>query len=168
MIRLIGMAVLAIIASGFPPGHRLNLARAEQPSEPAHLFCNLSHHKTEVETCSELRATSEALPPADLAGHKAIVGMPRPRTNGPESEQERRRRLYATALALYKATSRDAETFNAALLLPDVRQKIEAALRQKLSDQQCRELAQRAQAEAIYWYAYMQGMDRAETGDDKR
>jgi len=70
------------------------------------------------------------------------------------NEQLRRK-----AEALYKATGSDAETFEAALLIPEIRLKIESALHQKLSDQMLRRLAAQAKAEAVYWYQYMQGLE---------
>lgn len=66
-----------------------------------------------------------------------------------------------SAEELYKATSRDAETFEAALLIPEVRLKLERALHQKLPDQLLKRLAFQAKMEALYWYKYMQGLDRA-------
>jgi len=70
--------------------------------------------------------------------------------------------LHRTAEQLYQATSRDAETFEAALLIPEVRLKLEQALHQKLPDQALRGLASHAKAEARYWYSYMQGLERVE------
>jgi hypothetical protein len=71
-------------------------------------------------------------------------------------------RSYRTAEQLYQATSRDAETFEAALLIPEIRLKLEQALHQKLSDQMLRRLASQAKAEARYWYSYMQGLERVQ------
>jgi len=190
--RPLGAAVLALIAGGWAPMQQFNVARAVPPTEIAQLIylqhrppqedacrkfhapnltsataegMSVDHHQADTKTCSELRAISEADPPA---APKATVGTQPPRANGPERPQQRVRQLHATALALYRATSRDAETFTAALLLPEVRHKVEAALQQKLSNEQCRALAQQAQAEAIYWYKYMQGLERAEAGADHR
>jgi hypothetical protein len=69
-------------------------------------------------------------------------------------------RLHRAAAELYQATSRDAETFEAALLIPEIRLRLEQALHQKLSDQMLRRLASQAKAEARYWYSYMQGLER--------
>ena len=66
-----------------------------------------------------------------------------------------------SAEELYKATSRDAETFEAALLIPEIRLKLERALHQKLPDQLLRRLEFQAKEEALYWYKYMQSLDRA-------
>jgi hypothetical protein len=68
--------------------------------------------------------------------------------------------LHRAAEQLYQATSRDAETFEAALLIPEIRLRLEQALHQKLSDQMLRRLASQAKAEARYWYSYMQGLER--------
>jgi hypothetical protein len=146
MKRALGAAVLALIAGGWVPVQQLDVAG------------------TDIKTRGGLRATSKADLPAYSTSPKATAGTQTPRANGPESAPQRACRLHDSALALYKATSRDAETFTAALLLPDVRRKVEAALQQKLSNEQCRKLAQQAQAEAIYWYKYMQGLERAEIG----
>ena len=59
------------------------------------------------------------------------------------------------AAELYKAASSDADTFQAALLIPEVRKKIEAVLGRKLSDTQLRALIDNTRAEAVYWYARM-------------
>jgi hypothetical protein len=146
MKRAIGTAVLALLAGGWAPLQQLDAAGADS------------------KTRGELRASSETDLPAHSASPKAAGGAPAPPANGRESAAQRARRLHDDALALYKATSKDAETFTAALLLPEVRRKVEAALKQKLSNEQCRKLAQQAQAEAIYWYRYMQGLERAEIG----
>jgi hypothetical protein len=66
-----------------------------------------------------------------------------------------------SAEELYRATSRDAETFQAALLIPEIRLKLERALHQKLPDQLLIRLASQAKMEALYWYRYMQILDRA-------
>jgi hypothetical protein len=146
MKRTIGTALLALIAGGWTPMQQFNVAGSD------------------IKNRGELRATSETDLPAYSASPKAMTGTPAPRATGRENAAQRARRLHDDALALYKATSKDAETFTAALLLPDVRHKVEKALQQKLSNEQCRKLAQQAQAEAIYWYKYMQGLERAEIG----
>jgi hypothetical protein len=74
----------------------------------------------------------------------------------------RLRGLRQTAEDLYKASSRDAQTFEAALLIPEVRQKIQLALGQRLSPSALQALMAKAQAEALYWYQYMQGLERLE------
>jgi hypothetical protein len=146
MKRAIGTAFLALIAGAWAPLQQLDVAGADG--------------KTRGELCT----SSETDLPAHSTSPKATAGMPAPRVNARESAPQRARRLHDDALALYKATSKDAETFTAALLLPEVRRKVEAALRQKLTNEQCRKLAQQAQAEAIYWYQYMQDLERAEIG----
>ncbi|HTV30526.1 MAG TPA: hypothetical protein VMF32_22470 [Xanthobacteraceae bacterium] len=67
-------------------------------------------------------------------------------------------RWHDMAEKLYVATSRDAQTFGAALLIPEVRQKIEKVLG-PLSDFKLKELAAQSNAEALYWYKYMQGLE---------
>ena len=78
--------------------------------------------------------------------------------------QDRRNELrisHQNAMALYEATSRDAQTFEAALLVPEVRLKLERALHQQLSDGMLRRLAQETRSEALYWYKYMQGLEQS-------
>jgi hypothetical protein len=191
MTRPIATALLAVIVAGWAPVQQHATASAALPAELAYLVC-LQHprlaearcrkfhlpdpalatadalcvgsYQADIKTCGELRVASPGDPPAHSAP-AATVETQTPRPNGQGLAQRRIRQLDATAQALYKATSRDAETFTAALLLPDVRRKIEAVLRQKLSDEQCRVLARKAQAEALYWYRYMQGLERVEAGD---
>ena len=76
----------------------------------------VDHRQTDPKTCTELRGISEVDPPAAPAPPKAAARTQPPR-NAQELERQRAR-FHASALALYKATSRDAETFTAALLLP--------------------------------------------------
>jgi len=81
------------------------------------------------------------------------------------TEGQRNRKLLQpvprrTAEELYKATSRDAETFEAALWIPEIRMKLERALHQKLPDELLRHLADQSKLEARYWYQYMQNVDR--------
>jgi hypothetical protein len=194
MTRRAGTAILALLAAGAMQGQQLNRASAEppavarlmglqnrpveegtrgtfQPSNP-----NLTRadgwwgdaYQADSNTSGGFRVISAADPPAAPAPPKAPVGAQTPRPNGRELKGQQARELHATALALYKATSRDAETFTAALLLPEIRRKLEAALHQKLSDEQCRGLARQSQAEALYWYKYMQGLERAEAGAGDR
>ena len=68
---------------------------------------------------------------------------------------------YRTTEALYKAANSDADTFQAALLIPEVRKKIEAALGKRLSDEQLRALIDHNRAEAVYWYRYLQSLRSA-------
>jgi hypothetical protein len=91
---------------------------------------------------------------------------PKHDTDGPQlTQQHARPPPYATAEALYKATSRDAEIFTVALLLPDIRRKVEKVLGEKLSDDRCRMMAKQAQAEALYWYKYTLDLERGECNE---
>jgi hypothetical protein len=192
MIQQIGTVLLAVTAACCASVECLNLARAEQSAGAAHLTClqyrpleeesykkfrppnpisaadgmGVGRRQTKIKTCNGLRTISEVDPPAAPASPK-VAAKTQPPRNGEDLERQRAR-LHASALALYKATSTDAETFTAALLLPEIRRKVETALQQKLSDEQCRELARKARAEALYWYQYMQGLERDEAGDGKR
>ena len=185
MIRQLGTVLLVLSAACCASVEGSNPARAAQPAGLAHLTglqygpleedsymkfrpsnptsladgIAVDHRQTDPKTCTELRGISEVDPPAAPAPPKAAARTQPPR-NAQELERQRAR-FHASALALYKAASRDAETFTAALLLPEIRRKVETALRQKLSDDQCRGLARQARAEALYWYEYMQGLERS-------
>jgi hypothetical protein len=74
------------------------------------------------------------------------------------AEDQSYHRWHDMAERLYVATSRDAQTFQAALLIPEVRRKIEKVLG-PLSDLKLKQLAAQSNAEAIYWYEYIQGME---------
>lgn len=122
----------------------------------------LQYHRLDIRACKDLRGVYEA----ELRAYLSRSG-PEPNSqvataNAPQMPAQRARELHKTAEALYKATSTDAQTFEAALLIPDVRQKIAAVLRQNLSDEKLHTLASQARSEALYWYAYMQGLERAQ------
>ncbi len=80
----------------------------------------------------------------------------RPAAAGPQLNGDRSRVLYRTAAELFKASNSDAETFQAALVIPEIRRKIEAALRRPLSDAALNALVAKTRAEAVYWYRYLQ------------
>lgn len=128
---------------------------ADRSSEIAYAAC-LDYNRREPSTCGRLRQAYESDVRAQLAAqqppaadasraekHRALAGLP---------ERER----YRTAEALYKAANSDADTFQAALLIPEVRKKIEAALGTRLSDAQLRALIDSNRADSVYWYGYMQ------------
>ena len=86
--------------------------------------------------------------------------------DAPELQQldpEKLRMLHHTAQELYTATSEDVHTFAAAQLIPELRTRIERALHRQLSNVDLRRLAIHAQAEALYWYQYMQGIEKLES-----
>jgi hypothetical protein len=133
------IVVVALVVAGISCAHA---GPASFPGEPHGFAASLFQHST----------------PAILTlGHFGAAPSPvRPvAQQGPRTEQLRRK-----AEELYKATSRDAETFEAALLIPEIRLKIERALHQKVSDQMLRRLADQARSEAIFWYQYMQGLEK--------
>jgi hypothetical protein len=178
--------LLAIVAGCTPAPHH-DLAAVVEPSEIGHVVCLQNHpgdeaackglrlsdpassmaygrcleyHKLDVKACKDLRGVYEA----DL---RSYLAKPEPAPNSqvakagePQMSAQRARELRKTAEALYKATSTDAQTFEAALMIPDIRQKIAAVLRQNLSDEKLQTLASQARSEALYWYAYMQGLER--------
>ena len=182
------LAGLAAILAGCMPAPHPDLASAVQPSEIASVMCLenrpgdetgcnelrlpdpasamaygmcLEYHRLYVKACDDLRLAYEA----ELRAYLALPAPP-PNSQGstapaPQMTAQRARELRQTAEALYKATSTDAQTFEAALLIPDIRQKIAAVLRQNLSDEKLHTLARQARSEALYWYAYMQGLERA-------
>ena len=67
---------------------------------------------------------------------------------------------HRTAEQMYIATSRDAQTFEAALLIPEVRRKVERWLGPGLTDDKLRAMADKSQSEARCWYSYMQSIER--------
>jgi hypothetical protein len=181
--------VLLAIVAGCMPAPRRDLASVVEPSEIASLMCLqnrpgdeaacngvrlpdpasamaygmcLEYHRLDVKACGDLRATYEA----ELRAYLSLPGpppnSPAAMTSAPQIAAQRARELHKTAEALYKATSTDAQTFEAALLIPDIRQKIAVVLRQNLSDEKLHTLATQARAESLYWYAYMQGLERAQ------
>src|SRR5262249_51848447 len=129
-------------------------------SSTAYATC-LEYNRLDVKACKDLRAAYEDELRAYLAARESVA----PATlwsagSQPPIGAPRIRELHRTAAELYRATSVDAQTFAAALVIPDVRRKIEAALRQSLPDDRLRAMAAQARAEALYWYAYMQGLER--------
>lgn len=130
---------------------------ADRTSEIAYATC-LDYFSRDIRACGKLRQAYEDAVRAQLAAqkpaasemslsekHRALAGLP---------SGER----YRTAAALYKAANSDADTFQAALLIPEVRKKIEAALGKRLSDAQLRALVENNRAEAVYWYGYAQNL----------
>jgi hypothetical protein len=188
--RHIAVAGLAAIVAGCTPGSHPDLASAVQPSEIAYAVCLQyrpgggdctglrlpdpasalaygtcleyhNYHKLEVKACDDLRLAYETELRAYLERPEATPEEKMPKA-GAQIAVQRARTLRNTAEALYKATSRDAQTFAAALLIPEVRLKVEHVWGQKLSDDELHKLADQARAEALYWYAYMQGLERTQ------
>jgi hypothetical protein len=185
---LIPAGLLALVAGCTPAPHN-DLASVVQPSEIAYVVCLqnrpgdeaackglrlpdpssamaygmcLEDHRLDVKACKDLRLTYEAELRAYLSQPGPAPSSPIATASAPQMPVQRARELRKTAEALYKATSIDAQTFEAALLIPDIRQKIAAVLRQNLSDEKLHTLASQARSEALYWYAYMQGLERAQ------
>ena len=131
----------------------------ESASALAYRMC-LEYHKLDVKACKDLRMVYEAELRAYLERPQTTPNPVLSPANEPQITGQRARDLHKTAEDLYKATSRDAQTFEAALLIPDVRQKVQGVLRHALSDEELRKLADQARAEALYWYKYMQGLER--------
>jgi hypothetical protein len=73
----------------------------------------------------------------------------------------RYRQLHRTAEQLYIATSRDAETFKAAILIAEVRRKVERVIG-RVDDEKLQALSDKSRTEALYWYQYMQGLEQME------
>jgi hypothetical protein len=132
-----------------------NVGLADRTSEIAYTTC-LDYNRRDLRACGRLRQAYEDDVRAQLATPKPAASE--------ISLSEKRRALaglelgerYRTAEALYKAANSDADTFQAALLIPEVRKKIEAALGKRLSDTQLRALIENNRAEAVYWYGYAQ------------
>jgi hypothetical protein len=134
-----------------------NVRLSDRASETAYTTC-LDYNRRNLRACDRLRQTYENDIRTQLTRPKSLVAE--------TSLAEKRRALdglqagerYRTAEALYKAANSDADTFQAALLIPEVRKKIEAALGKHLSDAQLRALVENNRAEAVYWYGYAQNV----------
>jgi hypothetical protein len=128
---------------------------ANPAPEIAYAAC-LDYNRRDIRACDRLRQAYEDEIRAQLAAQKPAVAE--------TAAAEKRRALaglqagdrYRTAEALYKAANSDADTFQAALLIPEIRRKIEAALKTRLSDAQLRAMIDNNRAEAVYWYGYAQ------------
>jgi hypothetical protein len=149
------------------PGECDGVQLVDRTSEIAYATC-LNYNSRDLRACNRLRQVYENDARTQLAAqklpitetslsekHRALAGM-----------QERER--YRTAEALYRAANSDADTFQAALLIPEVRKKIEAALGKHLSDAQLRALIENNRAEAVYWYGYAQNRRPARENAEER
>jgi hypothetical protein len=186
----VALAVILVTIAGCTTTPRPDLSGAVQPAEIARAVCSqsrpgddaacedvrlpdpasrraystcLEYHRLDIKACKDLRAAYESelrayLAPAEPkpgAGSSVATSDREPAT------AEHGRVPYQTAATLYKATSADAQTFTAALLIPEIRRRIEAAFRQNLSDERLRQLADQAKSESLYWYQYMQRLERS-------
>jgi hypothetical protein len=136
-----------------------NVQLADPASEIAYATC-LDYNRRDLGRCDRLRQAYEDDVRAQLVARAPPIA-------GTSLSEKRRalaglepRERYHTTEALYKAANSDADTFQAALLIPDVRKKIDAALGKRLSDEQLRALIDNNRAEAIYWYGYLQRLRR--------
>ena len=140
-----------------------NLQLPDPSSTLAYPTC-LEYHRLDVKACSDLRSAYEGELRAYLVSTAPSAATPSAAPEQPPTLVQQENVPYQTAAALYKATSTDAQTFTAALLIPEVRRKVEAALRQSLSDDKLRKLADQAKAESLHWYAYLQRLERQPGG----
>ena len=174
---------LAAIAGGCAPSAQLAAREAAQPAAIAQAMCSqyrphdaagcdkfrlpdraseiayagcLDYNQRDLKPCAALRVAFEG----DL--HAALeAGKPPTASSAPPSSAGRTRVLRSTAAELFKASNGDADTFQAALLIPEIRRKVEAVLRQRLTDDALHALIDKTRAEAAYWFRYMQQLDRA-------
>jgi hypothetical protein len=130
-------------------------------SQLAYGMC-LEYHPKDAAPCNRLLDAYRADLRAYLESLKAAAG-PDAAQAAQASRLDARRaaELHHTAEELYKATSRDADIFAAARLVATMRHRVEGVLGRALSDQELHALADQSRAEAIYWYRYMQGLERA-------
>ncbi|HYU12330.1 MAG TPA: hypothetical protein VEK82_07135 [Stellaceae bacterium] len=130
-------------------------------SQVAYGMC-LEYHPKDAAPCNRLRNAYRADLRAYLESLKAAAGSdPAKAGQAPRLDSRRVAELHHTAEELYKATSRDADIFANALLVAAMRRHVEGILGRPLSDQELRALADQSRAEAVYWYKYMQGLERA-------
>jgi hypothetical protein len=136
----------------------------DSASTQAYSTC-LEYHRLDIKACKDLRLAYENELRAYLAPAEPPKRSSAALADRPPAALQQGRVSYQTAAALYKATSTDAQTFTAALLIPEIRRKVEAALRQSLPDDKLRQLAAQSRSESLYWYAYMQRLEGAPTGN---
>jgi len=186
-MKLAALLCLALAVAGCAAApSRREIASAVQPSEIATALCLeqrpndeaacrgfqlpdpttamayglcAQYHQLDLKACKELRLAYEAELRTYLS--RPVSEAPTLAAQQSPPSPQRARELHRTAQELYKATSTDAQTFEAALVIASVRQKIAAVLRQDLPDEKLKKLASQARSEALYWYAYMQGLERA-------
>lgn len=146
------------------PGQPASCDGVELPmkaSETAYNVC-LGYHPGDSErACKHVREAYEADLRAYLAPRTAVqTPAPAPaKPDMPAPPTGSFKQRYATARAMYVATSRDAQTFEAALLIPTVRSRVSAVIG-NLDDAKLHALAAQSKAEAMYWYQYMQTLDQ--------
>jgi hypothetical protein len=158
-------AIAAAICAQYRPEDIASCDRvelADPSSKIAYAGC-LEYNRLDLKPCAALRVAYESALHAyfDATGPRTVDKGPA--LAEPRLSSSRIRDLRRTAEELYKASNSDADTFEAALLIPEIRRKIEAALRQPLTDAQLRALVSKTRAEAVYWYTYTQGKRRAAT-----
>jgi len=130
-------------------------------SQRAYGMC-LDYHPKDATPCNRLRDSYRADLRAYLESLKAAAGPDSAKAGQtPRLDPRRVADLHHTAEELYKATSRDADIFANALLVTAMRRHVEGILGRTLSDQELRALTDQSRAEAVYWYKYMQGLERA-------
>jgi hypothetical protein len=130
-------------------------------SQLAYGMC-LEYHPKDAAPCNRLRDAYRADLRAYLESLKAAAGADLAKAGqGPRLDPRRAAELHHTAEELYKATSRDADIFAAAPLVAAMRHHVEGVLGRALSDPELHALADQSRAEAVYWYKYMQGLERA-------
>jgi hypothetical protein len=136
------------------------LQTPDRASEVAYSLC-LDYHTLDPAACKPLREAYEADLRAYLAAPQETAQRPEPPAGVDDTLAGRSYAAqHRTAEQMYIATSRDAQTFEAALLIPDVRRKVERLLGPGLTDDKLQAMADKSQSEAQYWYGYMQSLER--------
>jgi len=128
-------------------------------AEIAYAAC-LDYNRKDTKPCTVLRLAYQDALRAHFDANAASGSTTDPQAIRPRLSGSHTRDLYRTAEQLYHASNSDADTFQAALLIPNIRHKIEAALRQRLGAAELQALMSRSRADAVYWYEYMQGLER--------
>ncbi|MBV9863374.1 MAG: hypothetical protein JO267_14645 [Alphaproteobacteria bacterium] len=103
-------------------------------------------------------------PILSLPGGPAWAAPEPPEFTGSSSEFRRARRM---ADELYRATSSDAQTFERAIELPEVRQELERVFKKPLPDETLHAMAAQARAEADYWARYLKGLGAPVPGGER-
>jgi len=146
----------------YRPGAETTCSGLQLPlreAETAYSLC-LDYHPGDARPCRKVRDAYEADLKMFLESGTGPAVASVPKGDIPEIAAGSERQRYRTAQQMYVATSRDAQTFEAALLIPEVRRRVQAVLGPDLTDDKLRALAAQSKGEAIYWYRYMQGLDQ--------
>jgi hypothetical protein len=157
-------AIAVAMCSQYRPKDPAGCDRLRLPdpaSEIAYAGC-LEYNRKDLKPCGALRVAYESDLHAYLDTTRSHITRAVATPAAPSPAGDQTRVLHSTAVVLFKASNSDADTFQAALLIPDIRHNIELALGQHLSDAELQALIRKTRSEAVYWYTYMQRLEHTE------